>query len=384
VVAKWKKLFGLKPDKGVKEQLGLPVYKNRNAIIDHIMNLWQTIFTYPDIAKGWYVYAVKAGDKLLREESFDAILSSSFPATTHLIAKELKKKRNVPWIADLRDLWTQNNYHPYNTFRRCVERRLEIRTLSSADILTTISNPLVEKLSEIHRKNKIVCIPEGFDPEQLSKTAQLADKFTIMHAGSLYKGKRDPEPLFKATQELIIEKIIDPEKITIDFYGSDEGWLGNIIEKYGLQNIVKIKGAVPKEEVIKKERTSQLLLLLTWDNPDEKGVCPGKIFEYFATQRPIVSMGLSGGIVEELLRKTNAGIHVSSKDGSEGIKSIIKKAYCEFKLTGKVTYHGIQSEIDKYSHREMAKKFAALLDALIVGKKTLEETKMGRVDYNEK
>jgi len=37
-------------------------------------------------------------------------ISSSPPVSTHLIASQLSKEQPIPWIADLRDLWTQNHY----------------------------------------------------------------------------------------------------------------------------------------------------------------------------------------------------------------------------------------------------------------------------------
>ena len=62
---------------------------------------------------------------------------------------------------------------------------------------------------------------------------------------------------------------------------------------------------------MKKQRESQILLLLTWDNPKEYGTVTGKIFEYLAAQRPILSIGPSKGIVKKLINSTNSGIHLS-------------------------------------------------------------------------
>ena len=39
---------------------------------------------------------------------FDAVISTSPPITTHLIACQAKRILGCPWIADMRDLWTQN------------------------------------------------------------------------------------------------------------------------------------------------------------------------------------------------------------------------------------------------------------------------------------
>jgi glycosyltransferase involved in cell wall biosynthesis len=140
-----------------------------------------------------------------------------------------------------------------------------------------------------------------------------------------------------------------------------ESWLEDDITTYHLEDVVKIHGLVSREESIHLQRQSQLLLLLTWDNQTERGMYPAKIFEYFAARRPIISIGISGGVVENLLEKTNAGIHASDKDK---IKDEIKKFYDEFKLKGSIEYKGIEMEIQKYTHRGMAKQFAIVLDQI--------------------
>ena len=360
ILAKWKRFLGLNLDKTLKEQTGLHTYKTKNTLIDRILNMWEEIFAYPDINIGWYNHALEAGNKLLEIENFDVIISTS--PTSYLIAKELKKKFGLPWLADLRDLWTQNHYYSYGSFRKIIEKRLELKTFSSASALTTVSQPLAEKLKELHIGKNISTITNGFDPDEKANGIPLSDKFCITYTGFLYKGRRDPAPLFNALQQLIIEKVIDPIDIVIDFYGYDEGWLKRDIEMYGIQHVVNVHGLILREEAIKKQRESHLLLLLTWNNPNEKGVYTGKIFDYLAAQRPILSIGISGGVVAELLERTNAGVHVSSVDE---IKREIKDAYFEYKSKGKVSYHGITSEIDKYSQKEMAKKFAELLNGII-------------------
>ena len=357
----WKKRLGLKTDKTLKEQFGLPTYKNKNTIADFILNCWAEFFAYPDVQKGWYKFAVDAANKLLQEECFDVIISSSSPATSHLIAKELKNKHGIPWIADLRDLWTQNHYYHYTQFRKFIERRLEVRTLSAADALTTVSQPLTEKLKELHKGKDVYAIPNGFDPAELVTGSPLSDNFSIVYTGHVYKGKQDPEPLFNAIQKLILEGIIEPDEAVIDFYGYDEGWLERDVERFGLQDIVNVHGLIPREEALKKQREAQILLLLTWNDPTERGVYTGKVFDYLAARRPILSVGISGGVVEALLKETNAGVHTSSQ---EEIERALKKMHSEFKLKGRVGYGGINTKIERYSQREMARKFADVLDSL--------------------
>ena len=354
-----------KPEKGVKSQikkkLGVSSHKNKRTFVDSILIFLQEIIAYPDLQKGWYQYAVKAGSKLPQQEKIDAVISSSSPVTCHLIAKELKMKYKVPWIADLRDLWTQNHYYPYGPIRKVVERRLEIKTLSKADALVTVSKNLAKTLEMLHKGRQVYSIPNGFDPDEVATSVNLTNKFTITHTGSLYQGKRDPAKLFKVLQDLISERKLDLNEIEVRFYGPPEDWLENDIKSYGLEDIVKVYGVVPREIALDKQRESQVLLLLLWDHPKEIGVYTGKIFEYLAAQRPILAIGGPKGVVKELLAETNAGVYATS---IEDVKKALEKFYGEYKLKGKVEYKGERAKIDKYSQREMARKFAEVLDTL--------------------
>lgn len=367
VIRSLARAIGFKTEKGIKNQikkkLGVPTYKNKKTLVDFILLFIQEIIAYPDFQKGWYRYAIKAGNKLLQQEKIDAIISSSPPVTCHLIAKELKMRHKTPWIADLRDLWTQNHNYQYSPFRKFIERKLEVKTLAVADALVTVSQPLAEKLKKLHKGEKIYVITNGFDPDEKSINNLLSNKFLIVYTGTIYRGKQDPEPLFKALRDLLLEGVVNRGDVKIEFYGnySQEDWLREDIEKYGLQDIVEVDDPVPREEALRKQRESQLLLLLTWNNPNEKGLYTGKLFEYLAARRPILAIGVSDGVVEELLRKTNAGVHAKSV---EEIKRVLKKFYQEFKVKGRVEYRGIDSEIDRYSQKEMARKFAEALDTL--------------------
>lgn len=357
----WKGKLGFNTQDTVKTQLGKPTYKNKKSFIDYVLKIWDEIFAYPDTNIGWYKHAVKSGEKLLKEGKYNAILSSSNPATCHLVANKLKTLFGIPWVADFRDLWSQNHYSEHFTLRKILEKRLETTTISAADILTTVSQPLAIKLRENHRKKQVNTIMNGFDPEFKNPGTKTTEKFTIVYTGALYQGKRDPEPLFQATSELINSGKISSSDIEILFFGTDDDWLFNDIRKYNLEKVIKVCGPISREESILQQRKAQVLLLLTWNHPAEKGVYTGKLFDYLAAQRPVLAMGIPGSVIEELLDDTQAGVYVSS---IEELKNAILSYYHEYQLTGKVSCKGNPVEIEKYSHREMARKFAEVLDSI--------------------
>lgn len=337
--------------------------KNRlfdKLMFDILLNIVQELTSYPSDLKIWQDYALKEAITILNNEKIDVVISSSSPVTCHIMAHKLTSRFNIPWIADLRDLWTQNHNLCHSFVRLYMERQLELKILSSSNILTTVSEPLAEKLRSLHKEKKVFCIFNGFDPDNINFSEPSGNKLHISYTGKVYKGKQDPEPFFKALDELISEKLLKPEDIIVNFYGPDQGWINEYIVNTNLQDVVQLRGFVPRNEILDIQRSSHLLLLLNWNDPKENGVYTGKIFEYLAARRSIFSIGF-GGVVANLLNETNAGINISTVNE---IKKEFMKYYLEFKNHRKIYYNGIPSEIDKYSHREMAKKFAMILDKL--------------------
>ena len=360
----WKKILGLKPNDDirsqVKQKLGVSSSK---SWLDFILTRLGEIVNYPDSEKGWRPSALKTGDELLKQEAFDAIISTSAPFTAHIVARELKIKHGIPWLADLRDLWSQNHNYTYSPLRKFFDKRLEIKTLAEADALVTVSSPWAEKLKTLHPDKVVHTITNGFDPVQVNAPpAPLTPKFTITYTGLIYPGKQHTWKLMAALRDLLSEGAINPTDIEVRFYGPHESWLEKEHQRYGISSIVKQYGTIPKQDALEKQWESQLLLLLDWDDTAEFGVYPGKVFEYFAARRPILAVGgREGNVISWLLKETNAGAHAP---GVEDVKNALRRFYKEYKSTGNLAYAGDETAINKYSFREMANKFASALNKL--------------------
>ncbi len=370
-----KKMFGLSIEREMRDQLYDPDNKIETSLRFKLLKLASKIpserligsfIAYPDAMKNWYPFAVEKGEELLKNEKFDAILSSFGPATCHLVACELKKRYNLHWVADFRDLWSQGDNYLYGPIRRLIYRGLEVKTIRYADVLTTVSEPLAQQLRSLHNEKTVMVIPNGFDPDEIG-TAPLTKKFTITYTGLIYEGKRRPEILFKAISELISKGLIERENIKVCFYGTKRHLLvQRYVNQFKLEDVVELHPILPRDVVLQKQRESQLLLVLGWDSKDGVGVYTGKVFEYLAAQRPILSVGGPRGVLSSLLEETNTGIHASTH---EEVKQALLEFYKQYKAHGYVPYKGRMEQIMKYSHREMARKFAEVLE---MGKKSVD------------
>ena len=362
IIASLRKLGKLNPAKGDHQQMGMQLTKKNNSDSwkSKTVKILRQLLEFPDHGAGWYRHAVNSASELIEKEVVDAIISTSSPSTSHLIAKKLKQMYGIPWIADLRDLWTLNHYYNKLGAIRFLERRLELKTLLYADALVTVSQPLANVLGSLHKDKDIHCVTNGFDPDDFTwNPSGLSEKFTITHTGTLYNGKRNPAMLLETTARLIKENKINRHLVEIIFYGPEEEWIMHDINKYGLRDVVKVGGLIPRQEAIKKQRESQLLLLLLWNDVREKGVYTGKLFEYLGSRRPILAIGRSNSIVKDLLTDTGAGSFAS--DDKE-LEKIILNHYREFISRGEVSY-GANGRIEDYSYVTLAGKYSRILDS---------------------
>ncbi|MHC4131898.1 MAG: glycosyltransferase [Planctomycetota bacterium] len=362
VIIELKKKLKLKPHKRLQEMVGIPfaIREGRRSFTNRLESFVKGIIHYPSKKRGWCPHAIKAGSELMKNEKMDAIISTSPPEITHLIANELKRRFNIPWVVDFRDLWTQNPYYIRGPVEKWFERGLEIKTLSQADALVTVSKPLVEQLVSFHKEKPVFEIRNGFDPEQV-QSVPLTKEFTITYTGGLYRGRRDPRLLFQALRELANEKRVDLDAFRIRFFGPPQYWIEQEIKEYKLEKEVCQLNTVPRDVAIAKQRETQLLLLLNWNDPKEKGVYTGKVFEYLAAKRPILAVGGPKSVVSKLMKETNSGIHTSSLPI---LKDALVKYYKEYKANGKVLYHGKEEELNKHTHVEMARKYSEVLNSL--------------------
>jgi glycosyltransferase involved in cell wall biosynthesis len=361
VLQQWKARLGLNPGRELHKQLHLPLSTKADTRLLHTRAIdWlKRWLAYPDPTKGWIPFADEAIQEFAKRERVDAILSTSPPESCHLIAARAKTVLGVPWIADFRDLWTQNMAEQKHSSLP-LRVRLEKKTLARADVLVTVSAPWAERLRGRYPNKPIETVTNGFDPEDfVDRPARLTKTFSITYAGQLYEGKRDPSPLFEVVAELVQARLMDPDLVRIRFYGQPEPWLSPLIARYGLQNVVELHGVIARSEALQREMESQVLLMLGWNDPLETGQHTGKLFEYFGAARPIIALGGGRGVLTEALEETGAGVHALSR---EQLRESLLAMYKQFLRDGNLTYPADQEALERYDHPHMAARFAEILN----------------------
>ncbi len=332
-----------------------------------LIRLWNDWVLFPDGSIGWYPYAVKEGMAYLCHHSVDVIFSTALPITSHLIANTLSRKSGIPWIADFRDPWSQAHYREASCLRSRIDKYLEPKIVESASALVTVSEPIREELLHIHTSfsEKSFVIANGYDPEDYSKTVLSKTKsMTITFTGRMYeidfssKG-RTPAVLFQSMANLFREGRIPRDRLQCIIYGEYPHALAKMIADYGLETVVTCRGAVSFREAIEAQQDADILLLLSWNDNDQKGNLGGKIFEYLGAKKPILALPYYNQGIDNILTSTQAGVIVTNV---QACMETLWGWYRDFDTKGFIPYHGITTVLEGYSRKRATEQLADILN----------------------
>jgi hypothetical protein len=160
----------------------------------------------------------------------------------------------------------------------------------------------------------IIVSYNGFDIRDstsiLESTELCVKHLQIVYTGTIYKKWQDPSMLFLALQMLGSQA----ERISVSFYGQGLDHMNDLSKQFGVQSFVEVHEPVPYKECLRLQRQADVLLLLQWSDPRQKGIYTGKLFEYIGACRPILSIGPTDNEPAELIAKGGFGVALNQPD----------------------------------------------------------------------
>lgn len=314
---------------------------------------------HPDEQIGWLPLAYRRAIHYIKENPIHAIYSTSGPFTCHLIGLLLKRRFGLPWIAEFRDEWLEAPNLPLPTkLHKKIHYCLEAHIVNEADRIITMAPDFSRFLMKHGVSSaKFATIPAGFDPDDLmppqKKTIQEDQYFTITFAGLIYE-TFPPDRFLSAVNELIVEDKIPAKELRIRFVGANA--VPRYLDPFG---IVECTGFVPHMEALTEVAKADLLLLLL-SRERGKGVIPSKVFEYMASEKPILAVIPPDGATAEIIERTQTGTVVDFDD-YEGIKQSFFSFYQHWK-TGVSAKNINHREFQRYDQRMLFQEIAGILD----------------------
>ncbi len=316
-------------------------------------------FFIPDARVFWVKPSVKFLRKYLKENHIDALVTTGPPHSLHLIGLQLKKEfPDMKWIADFRDPWTEISYYQHLKLTKKSDlkhRKLEEKVFKNADI--TLATSFTDAENFRQKGANAICITNGFDTEIQNKSElKRNEKFTLSYIGVLEQ-LRDPEVLWQVLNEIITENQEFRDYFELKFVGRIDDKIIKKIQNTPLHNTVNNLGYLSHSESNKEMQKSDVLMVTNFPNEKSKGIIPGKIFEYLATGKTVLSFGPKGADVARILEETKAGHHFNF-DQKEEVKSFLLQQF-EFWKNNEIQRN--PSRIDQYSRRNLTHRLSEIL-----------------------
>jgi len=308
----------------------------------------------PDPSVPWLATAIPTTVRLVAKTPVDVILTSSPPASVHLIGAAAKRAVGVPWVADVRDSIVSNAHRRFDIRG---ERTLARLVGRYADAVVGASAGIAQELSGLGPQYVSV-VESGCDVYDHAPLLHRAGNgMLVTHTGS-FLGRRDPRPFCAALAASSTD-------IAARFVGTFRQRDADFVSSLGLASRVELISSVTHAQALAFQRNSDVLLLIV-PEADGRGnhVLTGKLFEYLAAAKPVLAAVPTDGEAARLVERAGAGIVVSPDD-----VGAIARALAQFHqrwLRGGLTDVVLPPEIRKsLSWSERTAKLNQVLESVI-------------------
>ncbi|MCB0630892.1 MAG: hypothetical protein R2824_00085 [Saprospiraceae bacterium] len=243
------------------------------------------------IGDGGLIYILagyRAAKKMVQEEGVTHVFSTFRPYSDHLIAYLLKRRfPHLFWVADFRDLHLDEKHGRqllFWSFQLWCNRTI----LSGTDLLTTVSEGLARKLSQVASAVRLLRngIPDIADWPQRQPTSY----FSITYTGRIYPGEQNAELLFATLAEMIRAGKISADQIRLIYAGPTPELWQQWGEAHGLTAQLDIHGFLPLTQARQLQVNSTVNLQLAFSSVGQKGDLSSKVYEYLAAGNPILTI----------------------------------------------------------------------------------------------
>ncbi len=343
----------------VHEQMEAAAAPKRRILSLKLTELLANLLQIPDRYIGWLPHLLRAGRDFLKTHEMDLIYVSGPPFTAFLAANRLSRRFSVPWIAEYRDGWSRYLYAPRPPWRQAIDEMIENRLTARASGIVTVTQPWAEHYRARFGR-PATAVYNGVDPDMvMSSVARAADReapVSIVYMGGLYEGLRDPSILYQA----IRMSQLRPDELRLRYYGPSHVEVIPLAKRFGVGAFVELQDRVPYHESLLIQRQGDVLLLL--QSPFDPRNVPAKLFEYLASGRPILGVGLDEGIPARIIRERRAGFYVSDP---AAIAEQLKTWVAEKKATGTIADIPA-SAIRGLSRRDQFRRLEQFLESILV------------------
>jgi hypothetical protein len=332
-----------------------------------IGNRFPAFLARPDRWVSWWLGAVPAGLRLIRQLRPDAIWSTYPIATAHAIGHTLARISRLPWVADFRDPMAQEGY-PADAATWRSFKRIETRAIATArcSVFTTPGAATQYRLRYPARADRISVIENGYDDEMFAglhpaPPRSPGAKKVLLHSGIVYPSERDPAALFAALQVLRTSGRVAPQAFSLRFRAPVHArMIGELAARFGVSDLVEVAPPVAYRDALSEMTQADGLVILQAANCNEQ--IPAKLYEYLRAQRPILGLADPAGDTARAL--VRAGVdYIAALEDRDAIAQMLARFLVDLDESSASLPDPIQ--VGRASRRERTAELAATLQRAI-------------------
>lgn len=262
----------------------------------------------------------------------EIIIASHSPYVCLLVAlthKILQPKTKI--ILDFRDLWVENHTSTGLPIIRKIEKALEKMAVGKADAITTVSQGLANyfRINGHQGKTHVVYNSPTVNSVKNKNTVLMSNsRLKLLYTGTIYEKIFDPRPIFRLLTSLSESGAIKNGDVEFIFASRKPGDFLKIAETEGVRDFIRFVGELSRAECIEIQNKSDVLVLFEYEDSNAKGILTGKVFEYLATEKPILLIGSDDkSELRQLLKSHNRLITLSNLE--DLLKGLAALPICE-------------------------------------------------------
>ena len=250
---------------------------------------------FRDQVNSFRVY-FSAARALMKGKKMDMVYASSSKLFTAYLGKVLASKMGCKLYLDIRDIFVETmvdvlKHRPFfkHGMLKFIELIVERPTFRKAVHINLVSKGFESYFQKL-TKSPLTYFPNGIDDEFIGLSANSINETSpkiITYAGNIGEGQGLEKIIPQCAKALGADFIF---KVVGD--GGTRRLLEEVIKKEGLTNVEIIK-PVKREELVELYKSSHFLFLHLNDYKAFERVLPSKIFEYGASNLPMIA-GVAG------------------------------------------------------------------------------------------
>jgi glycosyltransferase involved in cell wall biosynthesis len=332
-----------------------------------------TLKIFPEHYHSWALASVRKALQMHRAKPFDVVVATGNPFAAFAGAWLINKLTGVPFVVDYRDAWTLDLFEDKPAYPKGhIVWRWEKRVLDKASIAVFVNNALRQWHADKYPQDadKMMIVPNGWDPDVLEESlvggparrSAKPLKFSYVGTVTIVQPVREMVRAWRLARSHPL--LADAELNLYGHLGFFKGGHVKLSEQLGIaddDNGIHYRGPVSKTEVAHTYAQSDVLVFMA---AGAKYVTSGKIFEYMAQGRPIVSVHAPGIAAAEVLAGYPLWFNADSLDADDIAQSMIAAAKAAEDLTPETRAAAVR-HAEQYTRDTVLEPFAAKLRSLV-------------------